>query len=1459
MFSAQVQAQDETYVDLSLEVSGTDRLVFTARNLGTAVAYDVSLDIELADQSAGGIFTSATCSGNIPGTTCLRGVWTVEALEPGEEIDISLRTRLASGLPCCTASNVKWTVPARAVVKNTFPEEEELFKGNNVAVGWLWVSRSGVGRERAEGRYWLEASVDDLLAEAGDAVTFNFRVNTTAGTRKYIRDAKVRLKLDNGMGAPTASVLPAGTTFAAAPGLTRTWDWNIGALETFPLDLEVSTTLDDPLPAGVARSDLCLTAELTAHPDNIGVVGQVTYTSAEICLREDPVTVLQGGKTDLFTIYPCVGVATYPCSSSDTLELVVNGGESARAAGIGRDEAIIDPGNVIVQVKDPDGRHSDGDWRTRENDGVTHKLNTNLLTASNWTHLKRSITVPNGVTLPGSFSIRPVANTEFNFLDPVNAPMAGPFALSNTFSVDQVAIFGTLGTYQVTPAFEFTHATIDKDMDGNKDKFTGSGTFTFHVGPIAELEALDGGANPGVQLGRHSFTIVAVNSGPDDAPDAQVVVTGLNARDYVSHSASAGSFDPATGVWTIGELRQPGFYQDIYGRDGEELTIVTSADAGSEITAAISNTQDYQVCIDSSGDDVDASSRSACTGTSGNTWHTAKYFDYISDNNTATIAARAGLAGGAPDTRPGMVGSLPMGGANLVFWSEPQSGGEHQHFGPVRFWDIEYSEDGGSEWAPLRYRHSKFGGSHYYVDRNARGDSTRLYRVRARYDERAGEWTQQGESVARTTVATGDPGVTIRPESLTVREGSRSSYGVRLDARPTGDVVIGVSNTNPDVRLTTELLTFTPSNWNRTQTVYVTAADDRDTADDTDTITHAIDRDATSALEYRDLSVADVTVTVDDRDVGARFTVGRSGVTEIGVDEGSTTTYELALGTRPQQDVRVSLSYPSGIIEVSPRNLTFTPENYNVPQTITVTGVQDEDAVDDDLGFIAHSFSGGYAEDAWLNVTVTDDDRAGVGGEVELALSRNYCPGEWPETLSGAQIAVTGWPEQAGGCFYSLRLNAAPTGNVTITIRADARKVDLDADIYTDAKENRLTFTRENWRDAQEIRFETVWDADGVHNNDFTITHSASGGGYNGVVIPDIAVNVVDADRKYIGIRVEGPPGGIEVVEGDRGTSDDDLYQAVFYVFPETQPMNTVTVSMSSDNSDVTLSPSRLSFTRSNWDQGHSEGHPGKRVVVRANNDADEDDETATITFTVTSSDADYDGLELASVPVRVTDDDEPEPEPEPKQENSPQPDESGPRPAPRQIVPGQQQAPVQETLPVVSIATSTPAGAPDSCGTWGLSGQAPHHATALVALPGDDQVVGCDSVEEGRAAAFDIRLSDTSTQDLRIPVVVEDVEGSNFLHRDVQGCNIIRVPAGAQSVQLVIPTRDDANDEPDGPIWARLGDSFLALFLGVPAREGYELGSEGLEAQVTITDNDEPSGATTNWPPSSNRCRALN
>ena len=65
--------------------------------------------------------------------------------------------------------------------------------------------------------------------------------------------------------------------------------------------------------------------------------------------------------------------------------------------------------------------------------------------------------------------------------------------------------FWALGTYEVL--FEITGT-----VSGNT--YTDSGTYTFHVGPVAELEVRDAGASPEVARGKRAYAIEAVNHGP---------------------------------------------------------------------------------------------------------------------------------------------------------------------------------------------------------------------------------------------------------------------------------------------------------------------------------------------------------------------------------------------------------------------------------------------------------------------------------------------------------------------------------------------------------------------------------------------------------------------------------------------------------------------------------------------------------------------------------------------------------------------------------------------------------------------------------------------------------------------------------------------------------------------------------------------------------------------------------
>ena len=56
------------------------------------------------------------------------------------------------------------------------------------------------------------------------------------------------------------------------------------------------------------------------------------------------------------------------------------------------------------------------------------------------------------------------------------------------------------------------------------------------------------------------------------------------------------------------------------------------------------------------------------------------------------------------------------------------------------------------------------------------------------------------------------------------------------------------------------------------------------------------------------------------------------------VDEGSTGTYTVKLDTQPSGDVTVTINDPSNTdVTADPATLTFTVQNWQTPQTVTVT------------------------------------------------------------------------------------------------------------------------------------------------------------------------------------------------------------------------------------------------------------------------------------------------------------------------------------------------------------------------------------------------------------------------------------------------------------------------------------------------------------------------------------------
>jgi len=106
--------------------------------------------------------------------------------------------------------------------------------------------------------------------------------------------------------------------------------------------------------------------------------------------------------------------------------------------------------------------------------------------------------------------------------------------------------------------------------------------------------------------------------------------------------------------------------------------------------------------------------------------------------------------------------------------------------------------------------------------------------------------------------------------------------------------------------------------------------------------------------------------------------------TALTITEGSTGTYTVKPGIAPASNVVVNVARTAGSTTItnSPASLTFTPANWNTPQTITVTAADDANTVDDAAAFTLTS--SGLPS---VKVLVTAKDNDTVSGAPTVAFS----------------------------------------------------------------------------------------------------------------------------------------------------------------------------------------------------------------------------------------------------------------------------------------------------------------------------------------------------------------------------------------------------------------------------------------------------------------------------------------
>ena len=451
-------------------------------------------------------------------------------------------------------------------------------------------------------------------------------------------------------------------------------------------------------------------------------------------------------------------------------------------------------------------------------------------------------------------------------------------------------------------------------------------------------------------------------------------------------------------------------------------------------------------------------------------------------------------------------------------------------------------------------------------------------------------------STATSTVNITDndtAGVNVSESSLTISEGGSGAYTVKLNTQPSGEVTVTINDpSNTDVTAEPASLTFSIANWNTTQMVTVSAAQDHDGVDDTARVTHAV-------RGYGSATAADVPVTVTDNDT-AGVTVDPAAFTVV---PGQSNQYTLALDTEPTAPVTVNVSGQSGTnLTVEPETLTFTADDWSTPQAVTVTAGDDASPTTVTL---EHGVSGGdynsvEAEDATVTITATTSEIniqvGGVAGSVR-------------------QLSV---PE-GGSNSYAVLLSHEPTGDVTIGIDLPS-----ETDLSITPSGGSLIFTMTNWSEPQTVTVFAAEDDDATADDVVTITHTVSGGGYDSGDAFSVEAIIVENDTAGVTVSTDA----LAVTEGGA-----DTYTIVL----DTQPSGPVTVTVTvvdTANNDVSVDNASLTFTAANWNTAQT-----VRVTVAEDDDAIDD---ADVTITHAVSGADYDGLTAASVTVSITDNDDP-------------------------------------------------------------------------------------------------------------------------------------------------------------------------------------------------------------------------
>lgn len=194
------------------------------------------------------------------------------------------------------------------------------------------------------------------------------------------------------------------------------------------------------------------------------------------------------------------------------------------------------------------------------------------------------------------------------------------------------------------------------------------------------------------------------------------------------------------------------------------------------------------------------------------------------------------------------------------------------------------------------------------------------------------------------------------------------------------------------------------------------------------------------------------------------------------VREGETATFDVWLSERPRTGQTVTVQVAStatGEATVNKSSLTFDENDFGTRQTVTVTGVADADARDENASVTLFATGGGY------------DDSTAIAVVVEDTTQKRLRVSDPSLSFDSTTLSRT----------IGVRLSSEPVGgDVTVAVSEDSDRFSVD--------ESSLTFTAMNWNAQQIVTVSATAGA----NATGTLTLDPSGADYGSVASVTVAL-----------------------------------------------------------------------------------------------------------------------------------------------------------------------------------------------------------------------------------------------------------------------------------------------------------------------------------------------------------------